>query len=171
MIRVPSRRDRTSPARASTCRCCDVLATLCEISPANSSTDRSPWASTSTISARRPLPSACATDANASNNAALACPLAIDLSSYHLNTCKSRLRKRRSSWRVRTDATGAASGEGSGDVKTLIVLNDPAYGSERSYNGLRLAHALAKRDGEQVRVFLLADAVTCALAGQQTPNG
>jgi uncharacterized protein involved in oxidation of intracellular sulfur len=38
-------------------------------------------------------------------------------------------------------------------------------------NGLRLAHALAKRDGEEVRVFLLADAVTCALAGQQTPNG
>jgi uncharacterized protein involved in oxidation of intracellular sulfur len=56
-------------------------------------------------------------------------------------------------------------------VKTLVVLNDPAYGSERSYNGLRLAHALAKREGEEVRVFLLADAVTCALAGQQTPNG
>ena len=56
-------------------------------------------------------------------------------------------------------------------MKTLVVLNDPAYGSERSYNGLRLAHALAKRDGESVRIFLLADAVTSALAGQQTPNG
>jgi len=56
-------------------------------------------------------------------------------------------------------------------VKTLVILNDPAYGTERSYNGLRLAHALAKRDGEEVRVFLLADAVTCALTGQQTPNG
>ncbi len=56
-------------------------------------------------------------------------------------------------------------------VKTLVVLNDPAYGTERSYNGLRLAHALAKRDGEEVRIFLLADSVTCALAGQQTPNG
>jgi uncharacterized protein involved in oxidation of intracellular sulfur len=56
-------------------------------------------------------------------------------------------------------------------VKTLVVLSDPAYGSERSYNGLRLANALAKRDGEEVRIFLLADAVTCALAGQQTPNG
>src|SRR5512146_3034006 len=76
MIRVPSRRDRTSPARASTCRCCEVLATLCEISPASSSTDRSPWASTSTISARRPLPSACATDAIASNSAAFAAPFA-----------------------------------------------------------------------------------------------
>jgi sulfur relay (sulfurtransferase) complex TusBCD TusD component (DsrE family) len=50
------------------------------------------------------------------------------------------------------------------EVKTLVVLNDPAYGTERSYNGLRLAHALAKRDGEEVRVFLLGDSVTCALA-------
>ena len=56
-------------------------------------------------------------------------------------------------------------------MKTLVVLNDSAYGTERSYNGLRLAHALAKRNGEEVRVFLLADAVGCALAGQTTPNG
>jgi uncharacterized protein involved in oxidation of intracellular sulfur len=56
-------------------------------------------------------------------------------------------------------------------VKTLLVLNDPPYGTERSYNGLRLANALAKREGEQVRVFLMADAVGCAVAGQRTPNG
>jgi uncharacterized protein involved in oxidation of intracellular sulfur len=56
-------------------------------------------------------------------------------------------------------------------MRTLVVLNDPAYGTERSYNGVRLAHALSKREGEDVRIFLLADAVTCALAGQQTPNG
>ncbi len=56
-------------------------------------------------------------------------------------------------------------------VKTLLVLNDPPYGGERSYNGLRLANALAKREGEEVRVFLMADAVGCALAGQETPNG
>jgi uncharacterized protein involved in oxidation of intracellular sulfur len=56
-------------------------------------------------------------------------------------------------------------------MKTLVILNDPAYGTERSYNGLRLAHALAKREGEEVRIFLLADAVGCALAGQQTPDG
>src|SRR4051794_33574516 len=37
-----------------------------------SSTDRSPWASTSTISARRPLASALATSANPSNSASLA---------------------------------------------------------------------------------------------------
>ena len=44
-------------------------------------------------------------------------------------------------------------------VKTLFVLNDPAYGTERSYNGLRLANALVKRENEEVRVFLVADAV------------
>lgn len=58
-----------------------------------------------------------------------------------------------------------------GGVTYLIVLNDPAYGSERSYNGLRLAMSLAKRDGVELRVFLMGDAVTCAVAGQQTPNG
>jgi uncharacterized protein involved in oxidation of intracellular sulfur len=56
-------------------------------------------------------------------------------------------------------------------VKTLVVLNDPPYGTERSYNGLRLAHALAKREGEQVRIFLMADAVGCAVSDQRTPNG
>jgi uncharacterized protein involved in oxidation of intracellular sulfur len=69
------------------------------------------------------------------------------------------------------DAAATAARHDHGDVKTLVILNDPAYGTERSYNGLRLAHTLGKRDGEDVRVFLLADAVTCALAGQQTPNG
>lgn len=54
---------------------------------------------------------------------------------------------------------------------TLFILNDPPYGTERSYNGLRLAGSLAKRDGEQVRVFLMGDAASCAKAGQQTPNG
>lgn len=56
-------------------------------------------------------------------------------------------------------------------MRTLFVLNEPPYGNERSYNGLRLANALAKRDGEEVRIFLMADAVGCALAGQVTPNG
>lgn len=56
-------------------------------------------------------------------------------------------------------------------MKFVIVLNDPPYGTERSYNALRLAYALAKRDGNDVRVFLMADAVGCALAGQRTPDG
>src|SRR2546423_6101850 len=45
---------------------------LCPTSVASSSTERSPCASTSTISARRPLPSAAATDANESKSAAFA---------------------------------------------------------------------------------------------------
>jgi uncharacterized protein involved in oxidation of intracellular sulfur len=56
-------------------------------------------------------------------------------------------------------------------VKTLLVLNAPAYGTERSYNGLRLAGALARRDGNEVRVFLIGDAVTCAMGGQKVPDG
>jgi uncharacterized protein involved in oxidation of intracellular sulfur len=55
--------------------------------------------------------------------------------------------------------------------RVVIVLNDPPYGTERSYNGLRLAHALAKREGVAVRVFLLADAVGCAVSGQAVPEG
>jgi uncharacterized protein involved in oxidation of intracellular sulfur len=42
-------------------------------------------------------------------------------------------------------------------MKTLLILNDPPYGTERSYNGLRLAHTLAKREGESVRVFLIGE--------------
>lgn len=56
-------------------------------------------------------------------------------------------------------------------MKTLLVLNDPPYGTERSYNGLRLAGALAKREGEEVKVFLMADAAACAKAGQKVPQG
>jgi uncharacterized protein involved in oxidation of intracellular sulfur len=58
-------------------------------------------------------------------------------------------------------------------MKSLLILNDPPYGSERCYNALRLAHALAKHaenDGE-VTVFLMADAVTAARKGQKTPEG
>lgn len=54
---------------------------------------------------------------------------------------------------------------------SLFVLNDPPYGTERSYNGLRLAGSLARRDGEQVRVFLLGDAAACAKGGQTVPQG
>lgn len=56
-------------------------------------------------------------------------------------------------------------------AKTLIIFNDGAYGSERSYNGLRLAGSLARRAGEQVRLFLIGDAAGCAKAGQKVPAG
>jgi uncharacterized protein involved in oxidation of intracellular sulfur len=56
-------------------------------------------------------------------------------------------------------------------AKTLFILNDPPYGTERSYNALRLAGALAKRQGEDVKLFLLGDAVGCARANQKVPSG
>jgi uncharacterized protein involved in oxidation of intracellular sulfur len=56
-------------------------------------------------------------------------------------------------------------------MKTLFILNDPPYGTERSCNGLRLAGALAKREGNDVRVFLIGDAVGCAMADQKVPDG
>lgn len=55
--------------------------------------------------------------------------------------------------------------------KVLVILNDPPYGAERSYNGFRLAGSLVKRSGEQVRVFLIGDAVSCSHRGQRVPRG
>jgi uncharacterized protein involved in oxidation of intracellular sulfur len=56
-------------------------------------------------------------------------------------------------------------------VRVLVVINDQPYGSERPYNALRLASALSKREQVEVRVFLMGDAVACAVAGQQLPDG
>jgi len=56
-------------------------------------------------------------------------------------------------------------------AKTFFILNDPPYGTERSYNALRLAGSLAKREGEQVKVFLIGDAAAAAKAGQKVPQG
>jgi uncharacterized protein involved in oxidation of intracellular sulfur len=55
--------------------------------------------------------------------------------------------------------------------KFLIIINDGPYGTERAYNGLRLALNLVKRPGVEMRVFLIGDGVNCAHAGQNTPNG
>lgn len=56
-------------------------------------------------------------------------------------------------------------------MEILFILNAPPYGSEHTYNGLRLAGTLARRDGYRVRVFLMGDAVTAAKAGQKVPKG
>jgi uncharacterized protein involved in oxidation of intracellular sulfur len=56
-------------------------------------------------------------------------------------------------------------------MNVLLTLQGPAYGDERSYNGLRLAGSLAKRDDVEVKVFFIGDAVTCAVAGQHVPDG
>ncbi len=57
-------------------------------------------------------------------------------------------------------------------MKILLILNDPPYGTERCYNGLRLASALVKKDpATEVTIFLMADAVSCGRKGQKTPDG
>ena len=53
----------------------------------------------------------------------------------------------------------------------LIVLNDAPYGSERVYNGLRLAGSLARRENLAVKVFLLGDGASGAKANQRVPSG
>ncbi len=48
-------------------------------------------------------------------------------------------------------------------MKALFILNDPPYGTERTYNALRLSHALVKGDPEtEITIFLMADAVAAA---------
>ncbi|MEN8176514.1 MAG: DsrE family protein [Pseudomonadota bacterium] len=54
-------------------------------------------------------------------------------------------------------------------MKVLLILNDPPYGSERSYNALRLAKALLSK--AEVILFLVADAVGCARRGQKVRQG
>jgi uncharacterized protein involved in oxidation of intracellular sulfur len=57
-------------------------------------------------------------------------------------------------------------------MKVLFIVNDPPYGTERVYNALRLAHALLKKEPQTaVTVFLMADSVVAAKAGQKTPDG
>jgi uncharacterized protein involved in oxidation of intracellular sulfur len=57
-------------------------------------------------------------------------------------------------------------------MKVLIIINDAPYGTEKAYNALRLASQI-QRDYEnaEVCVFLMADAVGCAIPNQKTPDG
>lgn len=57
-------------------------------------------------------------------------------------------------------------------MKILIIINDAPYGTEKAYNALRLAMAVQKENAEvEMKIFLLADAVFCALPDQKTPSG
>ena len=56
-------------------------------------------------------------------------------------------------------------------MKTLFILNAPPYGSEGSYNALRLAGTLVARPHNEVKVFLIGDAASCAKSGQKVPEG
>jgi uncharacterized protein involved in oxidation of intracellular sulfur len=58
-------------------------------------------------------------------------------------------------------------------MKILLIINDAPYGTEKAYNALRTAMMLQKEhaDTVEVRMLLMADAVTCALPNQTTPQG
>jgi uncharacterized protein involved in oxidation of intracellular sulfur len=57
-------------------------------------------------------------------------------------------------------------------MRILFIINDAPYGTEKAYNALRMAMKLqSEHPAVEVRVFLMADAVSCALPGQCTPQG
>jgi len=56
-------------------------------------------------------------------------------------------------------------------VNILMIINSAAYGQDSTYNAVRLAVSMAKRDEVSLRVFLMGDGVTVAMAGQKTPDG
>lgn len=57
-------------------------------------------------------------------------------------------------------------------MKFLFIINDAPYGTEKAYNALRLAMQIKKDyPDNDVWIFLMADASTCALPNQNTPNG
>lgn len=51
-----------------------------------------------------------------------------------------------------------------------FILNEAPYGSEKSYNALRLALSAVKKK-EPVRLFLMDDGIFCGLQNQKTPDG
>lgn len=69
-------------------------------------------------------------------------------------------------------ATGQLSGVLRGrSVNILIIINGAAYGQDTTYNAVRLAKSLSKRDEVTTQLFLMGDGVTVAMAGQKTPDG
>lgn len=69
-------------------------------------------------------------------------------------------------------ATGQLAGVLRGrSVNILIIINGAAYGQDTTYNAVRLAKSLSKRDEVTTQVFLMGDGVTVAMAGQKTPDG
>ncbi len=57
-------------------------------------------------------------------------------------------------------------------MKILIIINDAPYGTEKAYNALRLVMMLQKDHADaDIRIFLMADAVACALPDQTTAQG
>jgi uncharacterized protein involved in oxidation of intracellular sulfur len=50
-------------------------------------------------------------------------------------------------------------------MQYLFILNDSPYGSQRTYNGLRLAINLTRSPNNAISIFLLGDGVTAAFEG------
>jgi uncharacterized protein involved in oxidation of intracellular sulfur len=56
--------------------------------------------------------------------------------------------------------------------KIVIIANGAAYGSESLFNSLRLAIALREQNVQpEVKLFLMSDAVTAGLRGQNPAEG
>ncbi len=51
-----------------------------------------------------------------------------------------------------------------------FLLNHAPYGTEKTYNALRLALAIIKQK-EPVQVFMMDDGVFASVKGQMTPDG
>lgn len=56
-------------------------------------------------------------------------------------------------------------------MNILLVINGSAYGLDSTFNAIRLAGTLIKRDGISVTIFLMGDGVTAAMQNQKTPDG
>lgn len=56
-------------------------------------------------------------------------------------------------------------------MNILMIINGSAYGLDSTFNAIRLAGNLAKRDDVEMTVFLMGDGVTAAMTGQKTPDG
>lgn len=56
-------------------------------------------------------------------------------------------------------------------MNALIIINGSAYGLDSTYNAVRLAASMSKREGVEVTVFLMGDGVSAAMANQKTPDG
>jgi uncharacterized protein involved in oxidation of intracellular sulfur len=56
-------------------------------------------------------------------------------------------------------------------MDVLVIINGAAYGADVTYNAVRLAAALAKRDDVRVHAFLMGDGVGVAIRNQKTPDG
>lgn len=56
-------------------------------------------------------------------------------------------------------------------MNILMIINGSAYGLDSTFNAIRLAANMAKREDVEMTVFLMGDGVTAAMAGQKTPDG